>query len=158
MASAPRILTCALLLTALLALIPGCSGGSSTSTSPGSTAGSLTVVLQYVDPPTRTEPGEVVVGRLPDLATRFLVELLDQNSLAVRLSQEVNRQPGESQTVTFPLVPLGNFLLRVTAYDAAGTVLGVYTTPVTVQAGSNTFPVSTVTPTPSPSPSPSPAG
>lgn len=161
MAQTTRILTCAILLAALFAVLPGCTGfgGTTSGNNGGDGAGALgtvNVLLQYTDAVAPTA-ADVVTEKLPAEAVHFRVELLNQNTGITVIAVQVDRLPGDAQTVTLNGVPVGNYNLRVTAFDAGGTAIGVYVAPITVQTGTNTFPVPTVSPLVSPSPSPSPS-
>lgn len=157
MAYLTRFFTLLVMVLAVGTIVTGCTGlggGNSDDSGNDFQVGTLNVVLDYANARI-TVDGEEVWAKLPDNATKFTVQLLDQNTGATLFLVNVDRTPNvQSQVVPMSPIPVGNYNLRVTAFDSNNNVLGVYNTPVSVQQGTNSVTVATVTPTASPSASP----
>lgn len=147
-----RLLTLLVLLAAAGSLVAGCTGFSGSNNDDNRTVdtGTLNVTLDYVTMRV-SAAGEELGFKLPDAATSFKVEIVDQNYGVALMTQTVTRTVGvDNQLVTFSLVPVGNYNLKVTAFDANGAILGIFIQAVAVQQGTNTVNVATVSPTASP--------
>lgn len=157
MASITRFFTLLVLVLAVGTIVTGCTGlggGNSDNGSNDFQVGTLNVVLDYANARI-TVDGEEVWAKLPDNAAKFVVQLLDQNTGATLFVVNVDRTPNvQSQVVPMSPIPVGNYNLRVTALDSSNNVLGVNNSSVTVQQGTNSVTIATVTPTASPSASP----
>lgn len=166
MSHVTRYLTLVVMILAVGLAVTGCTGlggGNSDSGSNDFQTGTLNVVLDYVSARV-TVNGEELNMKLPDNATRFGIQLLDQNTGATLFLVNVERTQGvDTQVVPMTPIPVGNYNVRITAFDVDNNVIGVNTQAVTIQQGTNSITIATVTPTASPSvsptvsPSPSPS-
>lgn len=112
-------------------ILVGCSG---TDSSDGGT--SLNVVLKTYQ----------AGGNLPASASKFQVEMLDENGKEMEFQEVSSDSSASSILVTFSSISTGSRRVRVSAFDSNNSILGTYNEPITVTQGENTANVESLEP------------